>query len=104
MLAILEIGGKQYKIEKGQTLLVDHLSDTKKKKFSLEKILLAWDEKTFKIGKPYLEGAKAELEILEDEIKAPKITILKHKAKKRYRRKKGFRPTYSKIKVMDLKI
>ena len=104
MLAILEIGGKQYKIEKGQTFLVDHLLDVKKKKFGLEKILLVWDEKTCKIGKPYLDGAKADLEILEDEIKGPKITILKHKAKKRYRRKRGFRPTYSKIKVTDLKI
>lgn len=103
MFAIVEIKGKQYKIQKGQSLLIGHLRDAKKKS-ETSKILLGWNDKTVKVGKPYIDKAKAKFEIIEEEIKAPKITILKHKAKKRYRRKIGFRPVYSKIKITDLKI
>ena len=103
MFAIVEIAGKQYKVQKGQTVLVDHLGDTDKKS-QISKVFLVWDEKNLHLGKPYIEKAKVEYEVIEKTLKAKKVQIVKHKAKKRYRRKIGFRPTCTKIKILDIKI
>ncbi len=101
MYAIVKIAGKQYKVQKDQVLDVDVLHDKDKKSSSTE-VLLVWDDKTTTIGKPYINKAKVEFEILEREQKAPKVLIVKHKAKKRYRRKIGFRPHFSKIKITKI--
>ncbi|MFC1656718.1 50S ribosomal protein L21 [Patescibacteria group bacterium] len=103
MYAIVNIAGKQYKVQKDQILDVDHLNVTNKKSSSSE-VLLIWDDKQTKIGKPFIEKAKIEFEILEKDKKAKKVLILKHKAKKRYRRKIGFRPHFSKIKITKITV
>jgi len=103
MYAIVKIAGTQYKVQKDQIFKVDHLLDKDKKSSSTE-VLLAWDNKTTKVGTPYIDKAKVECEILEKDLKGKKVLILKHKAKKRYRRKIGFRPHFSKIKITKISI
>ena len=93
--AISDINGKQYKLIEGEELLIDKLKD---KKVAPKVLLISGDEKV-KIGKPYLKNAKLKLKILKDEVKGEKIHVRKYKAKSRYRKKRGFRPKYSKILV-----
>ncbi|MFH1749412.1 MAG: 50S ribosomal protein L21 [bacterium] len=103
MYSIVKIAGKQYKVQKDQIFNVDNLHEKDKKSSSTE-VLLVWDDKITKVGKPYIDKAKVEFEILEKDKKGKKIQILKHKAKKRYRRKIGFRPYFSKIKITKISI
>ncbi|MCK4888915.1 MAG: 50S ribosomal protein L21, partial [Candidatus Aminicenantes bacterium] len=87
MFAILETGGKQYKVEEGDILEVELLTEEKEKKqdnFVFENILLL-KGKTTLLGTPYVKNAKVKAKILE-EIKAPKIIVFKKKSKKQYRR------------------
>jgi ribosomal protein L21 len=83
---------------------VDKIEPTSgKKKVVADKVLLAFDEewKDVKVGKPYLDKATVECEILETK-KWQKITIIKYKIKNRYSRKQGFRPIQSTLKIKNI--
>ena len=96
--AIVRIKGTQYKVEEKSEILVDKLGDTK-----LEpEVLLVRDEGKVKVGNPLVKGAKVELEKLADE-KGEKIHVFKYKAKSRYRKKIGSRPSYSRPQVVSIK-
>lgn len=102
MNAIVEINGKQYKVSKDQEILVDKFKEDSKK-IRINKILMVWDDKKTSFGDPYLKNSYIEVEILGEKSGA-KITILKHKAKKRYRRKIGAKPVFSRIKIIKIKL
>ncbi|MBI1999121.1 MAG: 50S ribosomal protein L21 [Parcubacteria group bacterium] len=98
--AIIETGGKQYKVEPGKALKIEKLGgghaagDT----VVFDKVLL-WDDGTeTKIGTPYVEGAKVEAEFVE-EGRGKKVTVVRFRAKVRYHKKRGHRQPYAKIKV-----
>lgn len=102
MFAIIETGGKQYKIKEGDIIKIDKIDSPKGEKLNFDKVLLLTkDEKEIKIGTPYLKDVKVEAEILEQK-KDDKVTIIKFKSKTRYRRKRGFRPLYTKIKITKI--
>ena len=102
MNAIIEINGKQYKIESSGEILIDKLS-SKSKKLKVEKVLMVWDDKTTKIGNPYLKDGQVEAEIAGDE-QGEKINIVKHQPKKRMRKKTGMRPQFTRIKINKISI
>ena len=89
--AVIKTGGKQYLVSKGDEILVDRINEKKGKKLNLETLLKSG--KTIKIGSPTLKTGVVKAEIIE-EIKDKKLVIFKYKAKKRYRKKTGFRPFY----------
>ena len=97
MLAVVEIGKKQYLVEKGDSLEVQRLKE-KEGKIVFDKVLLLADDKTTKIGTPYLEKAKVEAKI-EEEKKGKKIIVYKSKRRKKYRRKQGHRQIYTILKI-----
>ena len=98
--AIIQTGGKQYKVSPGTILEVDRLKDTKES-VSFDKVLLLVDGTDVKIGNPYLKDVVVNGKVLE-EIKGEKIRVSKFLAKSRYRKTIGFRALLSKVEIKGI--
>ena len=101
MWAIIETGGKQYKVEKGQTITVEKITGEKNSKVKFDRTLLLSQDKEGKemrIGTPYLEKTAVEGKIVESG-KDKKVIVFKYKPKKRYRVKRGHRQEYTKVEI-----
>lgn len=99
MLAIIETGGKQYRVAEGDSLKVEKLPLAKDKgEVVFDKVLLVADGDKIKVGTPYLEGATV-IAKFEEEGRAKKITIVKYKAKSNYHIKTGHRQPFTKVKI-----
>ncbi len=101
MYAIIATGGKQYKVEEGQTLDVELLHAEAGETVAIDSVLLLNKDGEIVTGKPYVEGAKVNLKVVENG-KAPKIVVFKYKPKKNYRRKKGHRQPYTRVTVESI--
>jgi len=104
MFAVIEIAGKQFCVKKGDTLEIDKNQGEIESTFDLDKVLfLSQDEtgKDSKIGTPYVEGASVKAKIVETG-KSKKVVILKHKAKKRYKVKRGHRQPFSTLEILEI--
>jgi large subunit ribosomal protein L21 len=100
MFAILETGGKQYKVAEGDVLEVELLPAelVKKNSASLLTVLLVQGDKEVMIGTPYVKNAKIKVKVLE-EVKGEKIRVFKMKPKKGYRKAQGHRQKLHKIQI-----
>ena len=101
MYAVIETGGKQYKIQEGDVLSVERLGAGEGEKVSFDKVLLVSGEDGIKVGKPYVEGAAVEGEVLFHG-KGRKIIVFKYKAKKNYRKKQGHRQPFTRVKITKI--
>jgi large subunit ribosomal protein L21 len=102
MLAVVEIGGNQFMVQKGDIIDVKKQTTDEKKKMSVEALLLSdVDGKDVKVGTPMVAGSKVELKVLEH-YKGEKVRVFKMKSKKRYSRNKGFRPHMTKLEVVSI--
>lgn len=101
MFAIVETGGKQYKVAVGDVLKVEKLPKPEDGKVVFDKVLLINDGAKTQIGKPYLEGATVTADFVE-EGRNKKITVIHYKAKVRYRKVYGHRQPFTKIKVAKI--
>ena len=98
MYAIIETGGKQLKVEEGQTIFVEKLDVEEGKKYTFDKVV-ALENGSLTLGNPYVEGAKVTCKV-EKQGKGKKIIIFKYKQKKgSTRRKQGHRQPYTKLTV-----
>ena len=101
MYAIIETGGKQLKVEAGQSIFVEKLNVEPGEEVVFDKVVLVSDAST-KIGTPYVEGAKVTCKV-EKQGKDRKIRIFKYKAKKgSTRRRQGHRQPYTKLSVESI--
>lgn len=98
MYAIIETGGKQFKVAEGDVLKVELLHAEVGETVEIDKVLLVNKDGQLTVGKPYVEGAKVTLKV-EENGKGKKIVVFKYKAKKNYRKKKGHRQPYTKVTV-----
>jgi len=98
MYAVIETGGKQYRVQEGDVVFVEKLDVAEGEKVELSKVLLISNEDNLLVGKPYIEGAKVEATVLEQG-KAKKVIIFKYKPKKDSRKKQGHRQPYTKLKI-----
>lgn len=99
MYAVIQTGGKQYKVSEGTILKVEKLEAEAGDKITLDQVLLINDENgSVKIGDPVVKDAKITVEVLEQG-KGKKVTVYKYKKRKNYRRKQGHRQPYTKLKV-----
>ena len=97
--AIVETGGKQYKVQSGTIIDIEKIEAEPNSTVSLDKVLLvAISDKDVKIGQPYIEGAKVEAVVL-NQIKDTKKIVFKFKAKTGYRKKVGHRQPLTTIRV-----
>lgn len=99
MYAIIETGGKQYRVSEGDEIDVELLHTDKAVKF--EKVLFVSDGTTPKIGNPYVEKVAVHAELI-DTVKGPKVTAFKYKRCKNYRRTVGHRQKYSRVKIVKI--
>ena len=98
--AVVQIAGKQYIVHKNDELVVDEIDSEEGKTFEA-RILMSFDkDQKATVGTPDLKN-KAKIEVLSH-LKGDKIRVAKFKSKVRYRRVTGFRPRFSKVKVVDL--
>ncbi|MDR0389211.1 MAG: 50S ribosomal protein L21 [Spirochaetaceae bacterium] len=100
MYALVEFKGKQYRAEKGALLKVDRITGDVGSEVAIDSVLLVSGD-TVTVGSPYVEGARVSA-VVEEHKKDPKITVLKYKSKKDYRRKLGHRQQYSYIRIQDI--
>jgi ribosomal protein L21 len=101
MYAIIETGGKQYRVAEGDVLTVEKLAVEDGAQVELDKVLLLSKDGDVQVGAPYIEGAKVFGEVVESG-KGKKVIIFKYKAKKDYRRKNGHRQPYTLVKVTGI--
>ena len=101
MYAVVETGGKQYKVEQGTALFVDRLDAKEGDKVSLRPVMFRDD--TVLAAPKELEKVKVEAKVSEH-LRGPKIKVFKYKAKKGYRRKTGHRSELTKLEVTEVKL
>ncbi|MGB4503379.1 MAG: 50S ribosomal protein L21 [Syntrophaceticus sp.] len=103
MFAIVETGGKQYKVSKGTVLRVEKIDAAEGDQVVLDKVLAVNIDGELEVGTPYLPGAKVTAQVLKQG-KAKKILVFKYKAKKNYRRRKGHRQLFTELMVQDISL
>lgn len=97
MYAVIETGGKQYRVQENDFLFVEKISAQEGDTVVFDKVLMLDD----KIGTPYLTGAKVTAKV-EKQGKGPKIIVFKYKAKKNYRKKQGHRQPFTKVQITKI--
>ena len=98
MYAVVSTGGKQYKVQKGETLRIEKIPGEVGGKVTFDKVLLVADGENIRVGQPVIEKAAVQASIVEQD-KAKKILVFKYKRRKRYRRKAGHRQPYTAIRI-----
>lgn len=102
MFAVVKTGGKQYKVQKDDKILVEKLEGNEGDKVTLDQVLMVADGKTTKLGEPVVSGAKVEATVVA-QTRGPKITVFKKKRRQNYRRKKGHRQDLTMIQITNIK-
>lgn len=99
MIAVIEIGGKQYTVTKDSTLVVDRQHHDVDSTFDVTPLLVASEDgKTVNVGTPTVAGAKVSLKVVSHDL-GEKVRVFKMKSKKRYVRNRGFRPAQTTLAV-----
>lgn len=98
MYAVIETGGKQYKVEAGDVLYVEKLAVEENADVTFDKVIAVGTDDGIKVGKPYVEGATVTAKALKNG-KAKKIVVFTYKPKKNEKRKKGHRQPYTKVEI-----
>jgi large subunit ribosomal protein L21 len=102
--AIIETGGKQYRVAEGDVLFIEKLDAQAGDSVSFDKVLAVIDdEKGASIGTPAVEGASVSAKVVKNG-KAKKIHVYKFKAKKNYRRRQGHRQPYTQVQIDAIKV
>lgn len=102
MYAIVEISGKQYKVEQDMVLFVNKLDQNPNDEFVIDKVLLFANGTTVQVGQPYLSSVKITSTVMGD-IQDKKVRGIKFKKRKNYTRTLGHRQTYTKLKINQIK-
>lgn len=101
MYAIIETGGKQYRVEQNDIIDVELLDTVENGKIEFKNVLFVGDGASVKMGSPYLPGSAVQAELVS-QVKGPKVVAFKYKKRKRYRRKVGHRQRYLRVKITEI--
>lgn len=101
MYAVVATGGKQYRVEEGETLRVEKLAGEVGEEIVLEDVLLFSDGENVNIGQPRVSGASVKAEIVEQG-RLKKVIVFKYKRRKRYRKKQGHKQHFTAIKIKQI--
>lgn len=101
MFAVIETGGKQYKVQYGDVIYVEKLNAAENDTVEFP-VVAVFDEEGTKIGAPYVEGATVTGKVVKNG-KAKKITVFTYKPKKNSKRKMGHRQPYTKVQIEAVK-
>ena len=98
MYAVIETGGKQYRVQEGDKFRVERLEGEAGSEVVFDKVLMVGGDDGVRIGKPYVEGASVRAEVV-DQARAGKVLVFKYKSKKNYRRMRGHRQYYTEVVI-----
>jgi large subunit ribosomal protein L21 len=101
MYAIVETGGKQYRVQPGDTIAVEKLPDEAGASLELGRVLLVGGEGETRVGAPHVAGARVRAEVVEHG-RDDKVVVFRYKAKSRYRRKTGHRQHLTRLRITDI--
>ena len=101
MYAVIETGGKQYKVAEGDVIFVEKLDAEEGAEVSFGNVLIAGEGDAVKVGTPYVEGAAVKAKVIKNG-KAKKVVVFKMKRKKNERKKKGHRQPYTKVEITSI--
>jgi len=99
--AVIETGGKQYKVSAGQKIKVEKLNAQAGENFVFDKVLLVSEGDKTEVGTPHIDGAKVEAKVLKNSRDKKKI-VFRYHSKTRYRKKKGHRQHFSEIEIIKI--
>lgn len=102
MFAIVEIAGKQYKVENDQKLYVNKLSNEAGDSLKFDRVLLVDNDGKAKVGAPVVKGASVSAKVL-DHVKSDKVIVFKKKRRKGYRVRNGHKQDYTQIQIESIK-
>ena len=103
MYAIIEAGGKQFKVTSGDTIQVDSGPEGDAKTLTFDRVLLVGGEGQPKIGAPLVAGATVTADVLGP-VKGPKVVSVKYKRRKGYHKKIGHRQQYTSVKITGINV
>ena len=98
MYAIIETGGKQYKVENGDVIFIEKLDVEADAEVTFDKVIAIGAEDGIKVGAPYMDGASVSAKVLKNG-KGKKIVVATYKPKKNEKRKMGHRQPYTKVEI-----
>ncbi len=98
MYAIIETGGKQYKVAEGDAIFVEKLGAAADEVVTFDKVIAVGEGADLKVGAPYVDGAKVSAKVLK-EGKAKKVIVFKFKPKRGYKKTQGHRQPYTKVVI-----
>ena len=101
MYAIIETGGKQYKVEVGSKIKVEKLNVAAGESITFDKVIAVSKEDQLTVGSPVVEGVTVKADVVE-EGKGKKIIVYKYKSKKGYHKKQGHRQPYTQVKITSI--
>lgn len=101
MYAVVKTGGKQYRVSPGDSIDVEKLPNEVGEQIELEKVLLVVNGSKTKIGQPMVKGAKVKATVTR-QARGRKVIIFKYRPSKRYRRKKGHRQFYTRLRIDEI--
>jgi large subunit ribosomal protein L21 len=101
MYAVVKTGGKQYRVEEGETIQVEKLEGNPGDTVELDEVLMISYGETFSLGRPLVAGAKVTAEIVAQD-RAPKVIVYKYRRRKRYRRKSGHRQPFTALRITGI--
>lgn len=101
MYALVEIQGKQYRVEKDASIRVDHIASEPGTELEFSNVMLIGGGESTRVGTPFVKGASVKAELAE-QVRDRKVTVFKHKRRKNYRRTRGHRQHYSTLTIKEI--
>ena len=103
MYAIVETGGKQYRVEPGDIITVERLPGSKDDEVLFDKVLLISDKEKIELGHPFIKDAKVKGKIL-NQGRSKKVVVFKFRRRKRYHKKRGHRQYLTTVKIENIEL
>ena len=103
MYAIIETGGKQYKVAEGDVIKVEKLAVEAGQEYAFDKVLVVAKDSDVTVGAPYVAGAKVSASVIGDG-KEKKVVVYKYKPKKGFPKKKGHRQPVPKLQIQSISL
>ncbi|MCB1829928.1 MAG: 50S ribosomal protein L21 [Gammaproteobacteria bacterium] len=101
MYAVIQTGGKQYRVSEGDTLRVEKIGAEEGAEMELDKVLMIADGDNIKVGAPYVEGGKVSATV-KSHGRGKKVNIVKFRRRKQYLKRQGHRQSYTELQITGI--